>query len=1026
MVDKAGRTALAVIAATTMLIPATGAIGQDNRPSLKDSFRIGSGGGVLCQAQAGSAHPVLKGIFDRSWSLVCRDALRPVGQLFQLRDTADGTAQRLASVRRDAGRCASAGSVPLEGIGDAARFDCAAGSDGAAYRVYIFARGRVSYAAEGLAGYDSALLLALRTIIADRFVPGAISVVTTGASDTVGFARVQAATLDPDQALAEGYRRNNSGDYAEAAEFFDTLEERVQRGEGRPIERNRRGEYLINQALQKSNLGAFAEADALFAEADREPFQDRVQSRLKRNFKAIHALNQSDLAAALAILNAPVVSLDRAAIETGDTVTIPPALAAEINGVSAIATRLGVTRSTSLTADERATLLDAQALQLRGTVLRLQGKPGDARRVLETALIDAVRVRDGRVTSIYRLRAQTMAEIALTLEAEGDIAGAEMQLRDALDLLAVNYPESAAMNGARARLAAFLARHGKRDAAIALYRQVVASVTANRDALVGVANQLEPYFDLLASGIADNAALTDDLFLASQTIIRPGAADTQAILTRQLSQGDSVAARMFRQSVTLNRDIERLRIELARLQQIADPGPDIRTQTENAVRDLDTLGRQQAATLAALAAYPQYRAVSRQAVTLAEMRALLKPGEAYFKLAATRGALFAIYADQNGATGYRVPITPDALDAAVTRLRASIAVVENGQLLTYPFDVETARTLFVDLFGPVADRLTGIGHLIVEPDGALLKLPVNLLIASQSGVDRYLARASAADSDIFDFTGIDWLGRGRAISTALSARGFVDARQLPRSSAPRPYLGLGENTPPSFAARTTPNACDWPLNDWRRPISARELSSAAASFGPNQAVLRTGAAFSDRAIIDDPALDQFRIVHFATHGLVTAPRPECPARPALLTSFAANDSDGLLSFGEIYGLKLDADLVILSACDTAGTASIAATREAGVTRGGGSALDGLVRAFIGAGGRAVIASHWPAPDDFNATEELISGMFRAEATTTIGAALSAAQLPLMDTAATSHPYYWSAFAIVGDGGQPMPDRAPVP
>ena len=139
----------------------------------------------------------------------------------------------------------------------------------------------------------------------------------------------------------------------------------------------------------------------------------------------------------------------------------------------------------------------------------------------------------------------------------------------------------------------------------------------------------------------------------------------------------------------------------------------------------------------------------------------------------------------------------------------------------------------------------------------------------------------------------------------------------------------------------------------------------------------------------------------------------------MLTSFDASDSDGLLSFDEIYDLRIDADLVILSACDTAGQASIAATRAAGVTTGGGSALDGLVRAFVGAGGRSILASHWPAPDDFNATQRLISGLFTAPAGTSVADALGQAQLQLMDQASTSHPYYWAGFAIIGDGSRPV-------
>ena len=147
---------------------------------------------------------------------------------------------------------------------------------------------------------------------------------------------------------------------------------------------------------------------------------------------------------------------------------------------------------------------------------------------------------------------------------------------------------------------------------------------------------------------------------------------------------------------------------------------------------------------------------------------------------------------------------------------------------------------------------------------------------------------------------------------------------------------------------------------------------------------------------------------------MTAPEPGCPPRPALLTSFGPGESDGLLSFAEIFSMRIDADLVILSACDTAGSATVGATREAGVSGGGDFALDGLVRAFVGAGGRTVLASHWPVPDDYDATQRLVVGLFDSGGIRT-AEALRRSQLGLMDQAETSHPFYWAAFAIVGDG-----------
>jgi CHAT domain-containing protein len=180
----------------------------------------------------------------------------------------------------------------------------------------------------------------------------------------------------------------------------------------------------------------------------------------------------------------------------------------------------------------------------------------------------------------------------------------------------------------------------------------------------------------------------------------------------------------------------------------------------------------------------------------------------------------------------------------------------------------------------------------------------------------------------------------------------------------------------------------------------------------------TDGAFTDTAVMARSDLASYRIIHFATHGLVTAPREGCPARPALLTSFGGAGSDGLLGFSEIFDLQLDADLVILSACDTAAQASVEATREAGLSTGGGQALDGLVRAFIAAGGRQVIASHWPAPDDYGATRRLFSAFFM-DKNDSIAGALQHAQIALMDDPRTSHPFYWAGFAIVGDGSRPL-------
>ena len=1014
-----------ILAACAAALACPAAAAPVDRPSLRDTFRLGTGEGTLCQLQASAIDPAIVDMFDRAYTIVCRDAATPIGRIYALRQAAQDPVERVAAQRGDRATCQSPGQSTIEGLGAVARSECKLSGGDIDYRVYSVAKGRNVYIGEGLAGYDSAIQLALRSVVADRRVEGMISVATTDVSDPAAFARVQAGTLDIDQALAEGYRRNNSGSYAEAAEFFDTLLQRAQSG---ALPRSQLGEFIVNRALQKSNLGDFAEADALFAQAAAIPTADPVQLRLRRNFLAMHLINQGKLADAETELNrplAPVGSMDRVT-----AAVIDMDAAAEINSTSMISRQIGVTQNASLSPQEKASILDAQALQLKGTVWRLRGNRDEARAALTQALANLMAIREGRVTSITRLRAQTMAELSAVAEVERNYPEAERLLREGLTLLQTEYPESAAVSASKARLAAYLSRRGQIDASLALYREVVTAVSANGGSITGFENLMAPYFALLVRQMPSRPALVNDLFLVAQTLVRPGVADTQAILARELSGGSDEAAGLFRQSVNLTRDIERTRIEIARLAMVQSPSGSDQSALSAARARLTAIEADQVATQAKLGQFPRYRALSTQAMTLSDLQGTLRTGEGYYKMAILGNAIYAIYATSADATAFRVPMTADALSIKVDQIRDTVTKEDEntGERFTEPFNLDLSRELYLALFGPIDARVQGVNHLIFEPDGAMLRLPINLFVTQQAGIDAYKVRTSRANADLFDFRGVAWLGAQHDISTAVSARAFRDVRQATRSAATSQYLGLGQNAPVSpfvqlTSARSVASSggvdCNWPLEAWSQPIPATELYTARSVIGASRSEVITGAAFSDTALLSRTDLNHYRILHFATHGLVTAPRPQCPAFPALLTSFGGAQSDGLLTFREIYDMRLDADLVILSACDTAGRASVAATREAGVTSGGGSALDGLVRAFIGAGGRSVVASHWPVPNDFNATERLIAGLFQAPPGTSVAHALREAEVKLQTQAETSHPWYWSGFAIIGDGAQPV-------
>ena len=191
----------------------------------------------------------------------------------------------------------------------------------------------------------------------------------------------------------------------------------------------------------------------------------------------------------------------------------------------------------------------------------------------------------------------------------------------------------------------------------------------------------------------------------------------------------------------------------------------------------------------------------------------------------------------------------------------------------------------------------------------------------------------------------------------------------------------------------------------------------------------TGAAFNEDAVKEasaSGALRDFRVVHFATHGILW-PTPDCFTDPALtVTATDGEDSDGLLTASEIRTMSLDAQLIVLSACNTASGYLVNASNSAfgarqtrGVTGAGGESLSGLARAFFGAGARAVLATHWPVADV--ETTDLMESFFRnlrgGEAD--FSTALRRAQDELRSKPRTSHPVFWAPFVVIGDAAQTL-------
>jgi CHAT domain-containing protein len=330
-------------------------------------------------------------------------------------------------------------------------------------------------------------------------------------------------------------------------------------------------------------------------------------------------------------------------------------------------------------------------------------------------------------------------------------------------------------------------------------------------------------------------------------------------------------------------------------------------------------------------------------------------------------------------------------------------------------------------------------HLLIVPSGALTQLPFQVLVTSLP-----------ANSDHGSAT---WLTRSHAITVLPAASSLKALRHTGRpSAAPKPLIGFGNplldgpDARYAKAAKLAREKQSCPNSPWQRvaslfrlrggaaalqtrgelanvslirkqpplPETADELCAVARDSGADVSEVRLGAKATEREVKAASArgeLALYRIVHFATHGAMAGELREGVEPGLILTppNTASENDDGYLTASEIATLKLDADWVILSACNTA--AGDTANAEA---------LSGLSRAFIYAQARALLVSHWAVDSD--ATVKLVTAAIREivrDKSVGRSEALRRAMLALIDKGKPheAHPAYWAPFIVVGEGSR---------
>jgi CHAT domain-containing protein len=275
-----------------------------------------------------------------------------------------------------------------------------------------------------------------------------------------------------------------------------------------------------------------------------------------------------------------------------------------------------------------------------------------------------------------------------------------------------------------------------------------------------------------------------------------------------------------------------------------------------------------------------------------------------------------------------------------------------------------------------------LSKLILVLDGPLHLMPFSALISGDG----------------------DLLNEHLTLSTAPSATVYAALKTAPpRTAADKPFLGVAYS--PIMAGPDAKEASSRALTALRQgnvgalKFAREEVTEAASSFG-SKSVTLAGADASEAKLKAEP-LSEFKVIHLAAHGIGDDTEPD---RAALVLLSGDDEEDGLWQAREIRHARLNADLVVLSACET-GSGRLQG--EEGVMN--------LARAFLIAGARSVVASLWSVEDGSTAT---LMGYFydHLAAGLTVNESLRQAQIDFIrEYKGRALPYYWAGFEVIGDG-----------
>lgn len=560
-------------------------------------------------------------------------------------------------------------------------------------------------------------------------------------------------------------------------------------------------------------------------------------------------------------------------------------------------------------------------------------------------------------------------------------------------------------------------REGKWPDALARLRLAAAALNAEKNTQFVRFPEIDPWLiDAIwrvSDGKPDNAA-KDEAFGAAQRAHETSAGAALSQMAARFGAGNDAIAGLVRRQQDLKASLETLEKRVtSELGQADGKRNDaliasLRAQTAQTRKSLEDVSAQLDRS------FPAYAELSNpQPLSIAQTQGLLKPDEALVVFIVRGDKTYALAVTREASALRQIALGSREIGDRVAHLRLGLANPEAAQS---SFDLDASFELYNALFDPISADITGKPKLLVVPAGALTSLPFHVLVTKKpdtASADRYRQAA--------------WLLNERAITVLPSVPSLRGLRSFARDSrAQKPFIGFGDpvlrrssdkragrNVQPyqSYYDGTSVDLDRLRTGLPSLPETAGELQAVARALGASpQDDVKLGSAATVTSVSTLP-LDQYRVVDFATHGLV-AGEVNGLSEPALVLTLPdkpTSDDDGLLTASRIAKLKLDADWAVLSACNTA----------AG-DKPGAEGLSGLARAFFYAGARALLVSHWPVDSD--AAVRLTTGAFselaahpgigRAEALRRSMKALIADR----SSSRNADPAVWAPFVLVGEGG----------